>query len=48
MMLLGCQQEHETSNPKKLYSTEDVKESDVLDCHGEISNIDIFETFIDL
>lgn len=47
MMLLGCQQENETSNPKKIYSTEDVKESDVVDRHGEISNIDIFETFID-
>lgn len=47
MMLLGCQQENETSKPKKLYSPDDVKKSDVVDRHGEISNIDIFETFID-
>lgn len=47
MMLFGCQQENETTNSNKLYSTKDVKESDVVDRHGEISHIDIFESFLE-
>lgn len=46
-MLLGCQQENGTNNPTKPYSSENPIESDVVDRHGEISNIDKFKSFIE-
>jgi hypothetical protein len=50
MVLLGCQQESEseTNNPKKPYSSEEaIENGDVVNRHGEISNLDKFENFIE-
>ena len=48
MALLGCNQETESSNPKKPYHSEEaIKNGDIVNFHGEISNIDRFEQFLE-
>ncbi|WP_236690836.1 DUF4362 domain-containing protein [Lysinibacillus xylanilyticus] len=48
IVLLGCQQESEINNPKKSYSSEEaIENGDVVNLHGEISNLDRFESFIE-
>ena len=47
MGLLGCQQNSESNNPKKPYNSEEaIENGDVVNSHGEISNLDKFENFI--
>ncbi|WP_161487175.1 DUF4362 domain-containing protein [Neobacillus mesonae] len=46
MILLGCQQ-NSTDNPKKPYNSEEaIKNGDIVDVHGKISNLDKFKQFI--
>ncbi|WP_028391018.1 DUF4362 domain-containing protein [Bacillus cihuensis] len=48
IVLLGCQQENGIDNPKKPYSSEEaIENGDVVDLHGEISNLNEFENFIE-
>ncbi|HWL25995.1 MAG TPA: DUF4362 domain-containing protein [Ureibacillus sp.] len=52
MILCGCQQESQTqpqqSNPKQPYPTEvAIKNGDVVNFHGKLSNLDQFEKFIE-
>jgi hypothetical protein len=48
MFLFGCQQETEANNPKKPYHSEEaIENGDVVNLHGEISNLDNFENFIE-
>ncbi len=45
--LLGCQQNSESNNPKKPYDSEEaIENGDVVNRHGEISNLEKFENFI--
>ena len=38
---LGCQQNSESNNPRKPYDAEEaIENGDVVDSHGEISNLD--------
>lgn len=47
MFLFGCQQESKVNNPKKHYDSEEaIKNGDVVNSHGEISNLKKFENFI--
>jgi hypothetical protein len=47
MILFGCQQKSTTDNPKKPYhSKEAIKNGDILDDHGKISNLDKFKQFM--
>ncbi|WP_223701096.1 DUF4362 domain-containing protein [Sutcliffiella deserti] len=50
LFLFGCQQEQviEVKNPKTPYHSEEaIENGDVVDLHGEISNLDRFEDFVE-
>ncbi len=45
--LLGCQQNSENNNPKKPYDSEEaIENGDVVNLHGEISNLDKLKNFV--
>lgn len=47
IILIGCQQETGANNPKKPYHSEEaIENGDVVNLHGEISNLERFENFL--
>ena len=48
VIFIGCQQEDGANNPKKPYHPEKaIENGDVVNLHGEISNLEKFENFLE-